>query len=99
MIRKLLTSAATGAALISAVLLYYDFNPLHNERWLLTAAAIAATGTLTAELSTRKKPKKQIEQLLKQQIRQLPYGSEDWQHNLDLLIAVQNHESPKNGQP
>lgn len=98
MLGKLLTSAVTGAVLISAILLYYDFNPLHNERWILTAAAIAATGTLTAELSIRKNPHSQLKQLLKRNVKRLPATSPQWQPSLELLEALRQAESRKNGQ-
>ena len=98
MIGKLIISASVGAIAISAILLYYDFNPLHNERWILTAAAIAAMGTLTAELSIRKNPHSQLKQLLKRNVKRLPATSPQWQPSLELLEAIRQAESRKNGQ-
>ncbi len=93
MINKILTSAVTGAVLISAILIYGNFNPLHNQHWLIAASVITATSTLVAELATKKNPQTELRQLLKRNLKHLPSGSTAWQPTVDLLLALRENEN------
>lgn len=98
MIDKLVTSGLCGASLISAFLLFNGFNPAHNQTWVIGAGLIAATSTLTAELSSKKKHAPNLKDLLKRNLKQHPPDSAIWQSSFYLLDAIAESENQENSQ-
>ena len=96
MINKILTSGLCGSSLIAAFLLFNGFNPAHNKPWLIGAGLIAATSTVIAELTTRKKPQPTLKELLKKQLKQHPPDSAIWQSSFYLLDAIAESENQEN---